>query len=152
LLSVAACVKAPPVMNPTSVAAPAIPLPPQLADNTQFGYLRAHQLVRLAERVGAGSLVNAAATKGADLRALDPEKPLVLVVGDPGPSGGWEKVPLIGVLPLAPGGAMAQRLAAILGGDHVAEHKGGVGVWLNSPPLDRGGGKIVDALAAAPLS
>jgi hypothetical protein len=152
LLALAGCLKAPPVMNPSTVKAPAIPLPPPLDDKSQLGYLRAHQVVRLADRVGAGPLVHMGAARGIDLRALDPERPLVVLVGDPA-GGGWEKVPLAALLPIAPGGQMAQMITAVAGPDSVSQLAGNVAVALNRPPIDAAhGGPLLETLSRAPLA
>lgn len=151
VLCCAACIKSPPVMHPQPVAAPAVPIGPLPADSTRLSYLRAHQLVRLADRLGAGALVSTAAARGLDPRALDPERPLVVVFGDP-PEGAIEKTAISALLPIPPGGSLAQTLSAMLGGQRVSRHGEGVAIALNQEPVDAAhGGALLDQLAAAPL-
>src|SRR2546430_1653103 len=107
--SLAACVKSPPVMHPTPVPAPAIPALAAKPDGETFGWVRARQVVRTLERVGAGALVDQARGRGIDPAQIDPERPIVAVAGDPG-SGGWEKLPIAALIPVAPGSPLAALL------------------------------------------
>ena len=107
-LPLAACVKNPPLLKPTEVQAPEIPTVAAAPDPMTLGWVRAHQLVRLAERLGVENPTAMASAAGVDLAPIDPERPFVLLFGEP---TGTETPGALAWAPVAPDSGIAMILA-----------------------------------------
>jgi hypothetical protein len=148
--ALSACAHTPPVLKSTEVAPPAVPAPNVAPDPMTLGWLRAHQLLRAAERLGMENPALAASAAGVDLTAIDPERPIVVLVGEPkGTTAG--ELPGMAWLPVSPDSGIGAMLAAMAPGGTIPL-AGGTALALNGPDSASPGTKaLLEKLAAAPL-
>lgn len=149
--TLSACAHVPPVMKATEVAPPAVPAPSVSPDPMTLGWLRAHQMLRAAERLGMESPALAASAVGVDVTAIDPERPIVVLVGEPkGTTAG--ELPGMAWIPVSPDSGIGAMLAAMAPGGTIPM-AGGTALALNGPDSASPGTKaLLEKLANAPLS
>ena len=149
--ALSACAHTPPVLKSTEVAPPAVPAPSVSPDPMTLGWLRAHQLLRAAERLGVENPALAASAAGVDVTTIDPERPIVVLVGEPqGTTVG--ELPGMAWLPVSPDSGIGAMLAAMAPGGTIPL-AGGTALALNGPDSASPGTKaLLEKLAAAPLA
>jgi hypothetical protein len=149
--ALSACAHTPPVLKATEVAPPAVPAPSVSPDPMTLGWLRAHQLLRAAERLGVQNPALAASAAGVDVSTIDPERPIVVLVGEPkGTTAG--ELPGMAWLPVAPDSGIGAMLAAMAPGGTIPL-AGGTALALNGPDSASPGTKaLLEKLAGAPLA
>lgn len=144
-----ACGSNPPVPEPTPTAPPAIPSAGAAPTPDTLGWVRAHQISRMAERLGVDNPMQAAAAAGVDLSSLDPERPMVALAGAP-PGGDPTRTPALAWLPVTSDSTLGVMLAAASAGGTFSLANG-TGVALNGAARGTPEQGVLEALAISPM-
>ncbi len=150
-LPLPACVHTPPIPAPVPVTAPAVPEPGIAVDAKTLGWVRAKQVVRLAERVTGRDLAAQAAASGVDLSSIDPERPFVVLFGAP-EGEGVAGIPGMAWLPVPPGSPLTM-MAGMMGEADSGPVEGGVAITLRGmAPTGADGRALLQRLITTPSS
>jgi hypothetical protein len=149
-LGAGGCVKNPPVYGSTPVATPAVPSLPAEPEAMTLGWLRAHETLRMLERLGVENPAGAAAAAGVDVSVIDPKRPFVVLAGAPQGEGA-EGVPVLAWLPVPAESGLAM-FATGVAREGLTPVAGGVAFNVNGTAVPGSGSRaLLDRLVAGPL-
>lgn len=150
MLGAGGCVKNPPVYGSTPVATPAVPSLPAEPEATTLGWLRAHETLRMLERLGVENPAGTATAAGVDVSVIDQKRPFVVLAGAPQGEGA-EGVPVLAWLPVPPESGLAM-FAAGVAREGLTPVAGGVAFNVTGTAVPGSGSRaLLDRLVAGPL-